>query len=146
MGYFELFHSNEILQYILSKCYLLWNKNVNKLYFWTKVKFIIKNRSIFSQKLSRVWRNSLMLSTRQAGADDRSKIVKNVKIIDFQYYIWNHRGKCIQISTNMPAIGLVNNKILVNNINFVKKKKFFKPTEFCIMKPMVARYLFKIWR
>ena len=32
---------------------------------------------------------------------------QNVRIIEFQYYIWNQRGKCIQISTNMPGIGSV---------------------------------------
>ena len=31
--------------------------------------------------------------------------IKNVKIVDFNYYIWNHHGNCIQISTNMPGIG-----------------------------------------
>ena len=31
--------------------------------------------------------------------------LQNVKVIEFHYYIWNHRGKCIQISTNVPGIG-----------------------------------------
>ena len=30
---------------------------------------------------------------------------KKVKIMEFGDYIWNHREKCIQISTNMPGIG-----------------------------------------
>ena len=34
------------------------------------------------------------------------KFSKNVKIIELHYYIWPHRGKCSQISTNMPGIGL----------------------------------------
>ena len=50
-----------------------------------------------------------MLSTRQASADDESinltNVVKNVKIVKFHDHIWNHREKCIQISTNMPGIG-----------------------------------------
>ena len=28
-------------------------------------------------------------------------------IIEWHYYIWNYNIKCIQISTNMPRIGLV---------------------------------------
>ena len=31
---------------------------------------------------------------------------KNVKILEFGGYFWNHHKKCIQISTNMPGIGL----------------------------------------
>ena len=31
----------------------------------------------------------------------------NVKILSFCGYIWYHHKKCIQISTNMPGIGLV---------------------------------------
>ena len=34
-----------------------------------------------------------------------SKFVKNIKILEFGHYIWNHCEKCIQISTNMPGIG-----------------------------------------
>ena len=33
--------------------------------------------------------------------------VKNVKIVEFHDHIWNHHEICIQISTNMPSIGLV---------------------------------------
>ena len=36
-----------------------------------------------------------------------SKMVQNVKITEFHHNIWKHHGKCIQISTNMPCIGLV---------------------------------------
>ena len=32
---------------------------------------------------------------------------KNVKILEIGDCIWNHREKCIQISTNIPGIGLV---------------------------------------
>ena len=50
-----------------------------------------------------------MLSTRQASAHDRfkkmHKIFKNVKILEFNYHIWNHHEKCIQKSTNIPVIG-----------------------------------------
>ena len=33
-------------------------------------------------------------------------VVKNVKIVEFHDHIWNHRPKYIEISTNMPSIGL----------------------------------------
>ena len=36
-----------------------------------------------------------------------TKFVKNVNIFKFCDHIWNHHGKCIQISTNMYSIGLV---------------------------------------
>ena len=35
------------------------------------------------------------------------KIVKNVRILEFSGYIWNHHEKCIEISTNKPRIGSV---------------------------------------
>ena len=28
-----------------------------------------------------------------------------IKIIEFHYCIWNHHGKCIQMSANIPGIG-----------------------------------------
>ena len=47
----------------------------------------------------------------QRRADDESKIIhkiiKNVKIQKFDYHIWNHHEKCIDLSTNMPSIGSV---------------------------------------
>ena len=30
---------------------------------------------------------------------------KNVNILEFQDYIWNHHEQCIQKSTNIPSIG-----------------------------------------
>ena len=36
---------------------------------------------------------------------------KNVKIFEFRYHIWNHNEKRIQISTNMPSIGLVMSEV-----------------------------------
>ena len=30
---------------------------------------------------------------------------KNVTILEFGDYIWNHHEKCIEISTNKPGIG-----------------------------------------
>ena len=47
-------------------------------------------------------------------ADERSKTSpqiflkrKKIKFVNFHYQIWIHHEKCIQISTNMPSIGLV---------------------------------------
>ena len=48
-------------------------------------------------------------STWQAWSDDNKKcqkMFKNVKILECSDYIWNHHEKRIQISTNMPGIGL----------------------------------------
>ena len=36
-----------------------------------------------------------------------NKFGKKVKILEFHDRIWNHNEKCIQLSTNMPSIGLV---------------------------------------
>ena len=38
-------------------------------------------------------------------------ITKYVTIVEIHYHIWNHHGKCIQISTNMPGIGAVSYEI-----------------------------------
>ena len=35
-----------------------------------------------------------------------TKLSKNVNIFEVHDHIWNHHGKCIKISTNMPGIGL----------------------------------------
>ena len=56
-------------------------------------------------------------------ADDRSKwhnIFKKFEIIKFQFYIWNHHGKCIKISTNMPCIGSLFLEILRSKKSFAK--------------------------
>ena len=72
---------------------------------------------------------SLMLSARQASADDRSKKltnwVKNVNIVKFHDHIWNHHEKCIQISTNMPSIGLVIPEIACEMFAFWENKYNF---------------------
>ena len=34
-------------------------------------------------------------------------VLKNVNILEFGDFNWNHHEKCIQISTNMPGIGLI---------------------------------------
>ena len=34
-----------------------------------------------------------------------TNFVKNVNILEFDYYIWNPYEKCIQKSPNMPGIG-----------------------------------------
>ena len=40
-----------------------------------------------------------------------TKSSQNVKFLEFHYYIWNHHGKYIQKSTNMPGFALVSNEI-----------------------------------
>ena len=49
-----------------------------------------------------------------------TKFVKNVKIVEFDDYIWNHNEKCIQISTNMPGIGLVIPEITCEMLEFLE--------------------------
>ena len=67
-----------------------------------------------------------------------TNFVKNVKIVEFHDYIWNHREKCIQISTNMPGIGhdWLSNfvKYLLKIANFEKLTK----TNFALAKIMTA--------
>ena len=64
----------------------------------------------------------LTLSTLHVRADDFKihKRFKNVKIMEFCHYIWNHHEKCIQISTNMPGIGLEINLF----VEFGETKRF----------------------
>ena len=50
------------------------------------------------------------LSKLQTSADEATKclkIVKSFDILEFYNRISIHREKCIQISTNMPSIGLI---------------------------------------
>ena len=47
-----------------------------------------------------------------------TNLVKNVKIAEFDYHIRNHNEKCIQISTNMPSIGLVIPEITCEMLEF----------------------------
>ena len=49
----------------------------------------------------------------------------NVQIVEFHFYIWNHRGKCIQISPNMPGIGLVIHEIAFEILRILSKQKRF---------------------
>ena len=51
---------------------------------------------------------------------------KNIKILEFSDYIWNHHEKCIQISTNMPGIGsLTHVKYMYKLQTSEKAKKTF---------------------
>ena len=73
----------------------------------------------------------LKLTKWQARADDRSKMsqtsFKNKKIIflEFGNYIWNHREKCIQISTNMPGIDFVIREIDFESLNILRNRTLF---------------------
>ena len=46
-------------------------------------------------------------------------------LFNFIYYIWNHHGKCIQISTNMPGIGPLIREIKVKFKQLEECKKTF---------------------
>ena len=47
-----------------------------------------------------------------------TKFVKNVEIVKVHDHIWNHNEKCIQLSTNMPSIGLVISEIISEMLEF----------------------------
>ena len=44
---------------------------------------------------------------QQTIGDFCSKNVKNLRIRNFYYHLWIEHQQCIQISTDMPSIGLV---------------------------------------
>ena len=81
-------------------------------------------------------RKVLILSTWQAWADDMSKTKKCSKNITnwafgdhiWNHHIWNHHEKYIQISTNMPGIGLEMCEILRETKQFL---------HWCILKTWV---------
>ena len=56
-----------------------------------------------------MFRKALTHRTRyvQTTGQTFHKIFKNVKIVEFHHCIENHLEKCIDISTNIPSIGLV---------------------------------------
>ena len=66
----------------------------------------------------------LPLSAFHAAGECRRQVknlihfVKNVKIVEFHNHIWNHHGKSIQKSTNMPSIGLVIPEIISEMLEF----------------------------
>ena len=47
---------------------------------------------------------------------------KNVKIVKFGKHIWIHHEKCIEISTNMPNIGLEIPEIGFDILGYLIKK------------------------
>ena len=61
--------------------------------------------------------------------------IKNIYInfLEFGECIWNHREKCIQISTNIPGIGSEMLRILRNKNDFV-----------WMMKPMACKVSCKV--
>ena len=75
------------------------------------------------------------------------KMFKNFKILEFRDYIWNHHEKCIQISTNMPSIGLV---ICVKKLFWEKKQIFYmvKPRAKCVNPYQYgdATHCGKVWK
>ena len=68
------------------------------------------------------------------------KSSKNSNILEFHDHIWNHHEKCIQISTNMPGIGLEIceiSRILRNKNDFVW---MVKPTVACKVLTLTMRH------
>ena len=53
-------------------------------------------------------------------------ICTRVKMIALHYIIWNHHGKCIQISTNMPCIGFVMSEIAFEMLRILIKPIWFE--------------------
>ena len=89
--------------------------------------FICLRNGRHVQLFSSVFQISLLMSTVASvntfhmADDDKNltkctknvtKCTKKVNIPEFGDYIWNHSEKCIQISTNMPGIGLGIREIL----------------------------------
>ena len=68
------------------------------------------------QRTWQVWANVRPKMSQQNSKFHRS--------MEFHYYIWNHRRKCIQISTNMPSIGSECHQDF-NVESFVKTKVIF---------------------
>ena len=64
-------------------------------------------------------------------ADDRSTFLQIYKqiFVYFRSYIWDHVGKCIEISTNMPSNGQVIEKY---TLKLVINKLF------CVLKTLAA--------
>ena len=69
---------------------------------------------LFSFFLSRSVASSAHGSNSTLQLVSNDKRFRNVKIMEFGDYICNHHEKCIQISTNMPGIGLVICEIVEN--------------------------------
>ena len=72
-----------------------------------------------------------MLSTPHAACERKrqvqnlKKFVKNVKIAECHYHIRNRHNKNIQISTNIPSIGLVIPEITCEMLEFWENKHNF---------------------
>ena len=54
-----------------------------------------------------------------------TNLVKNVKIVEFHCHIRNHHEKCIEISTNMPSIGLIIPELICEMLEFWENKHNF---------------------
>ena len=54
-----------------------------------------------------------------------TNLEENVNIVEFNDHIWNRHEKCIQISTNMPSIGLVTPEITCGILAFGENKHNF---------------------
>ena len=61
----------------------------------------------------------------QTTGQNITNIFKNVKIVDFNRYIWIRSEKRIQISTNMPSIGSVDLEIDIMNLDMTYHGRFY---------------------
>ena len=117
-----------------------------RVYFWREIRIYISIFNGFSSSLrnclssfirgfrydcARLFPNmwtKLTLNMRQALADDSHKMSQNCQklpLLEFHDHIWNHHEKFIQISTNMPGIGLVIPEIPCEMSEFWENKHNF---------------------
>ena len=61
----------------------------------------------------------------QTTGQNLTKFVNNVRIVEFHDHIWIHNEKRIQISTNMPGIGLQIREIAFNISEMSESKDHF---------------------
>ena len=70
---------------------------------------------------------------------------KYFNILDFDDYIWNHREKCIQMSTNIPSIGSVISEIIVEMLWIFRKQTFLHQTNFSRIGLINAIFVVCFW-
>ena len=70
---------------------------------------------------------------------------KIVKILEFGDIIWNHPEKFIQISTNMPGIGLVNHGKALKFESFMKTKSMLHDKT-NMLKGITLHVVYDTWR
>ena len=71
---------------------------------------------------------------KMASVPNFTKMFKNVKLVEFHYYIWIYHEKCIQMGTNMPSIGSVFREIRFEFGEFQKTSIFCMIKNQCLIK------------